>query len=67
MGAVSAVYCLRVNDAKAALQRAVAAGAVVRQELEYDIKGQRSATFFDPFGHIWGVIERSRRVEKRAA
>lgn len=67
MGAVSTVYCLRVSDAKAALQKAVAAGAVVRQELDYDIRGQRGATFFDPFGHIWAVIERSRRLEKRAA
>lgn len=67
MGAVSAVYCLRVNDARAALDKAVAAGAVIRQQLEYDIKGQRTATIFDPFGHIWAVVERSRRLERRAA
>lgn len=58
-GAVNVVLRLTVNDAEEALHRAIVAGATVRDKLQVSIEGFRVATFFDPFGHIWAITERS--------
>ncbi|MBN9146861.1 MULTISPECIES: glyoxalase superfamily protein [unclassified Nitrobacter] len=58
-GAVNVILCVTVNDAEDVLQRAVAAGATVRDKLQGSIHGIRGATFFDPFGHIWGIREKT--------
>ena len=56
-GAVSTIYRVEMKDAEAVLKRAVEAGATVRDELQISDQGTRTATFFDPFGHIWAVVE----------
>jgi uncharacterized glyoxalase superfamily protein PhnB len=58
-GAVNVILRLAVNNVEDALGRAVAAGATVRDKPQLSIEGVRAATFFDPFGHIWAVTERS--------
>ncbi|ULJ82663.1 hypothetical protein MF410_34020 (plasmid) [Rhizobium sp. C104] len=40
------------------MQRAVAAGAVLRDEIQTDTLSRRVASIFDPFGHIWALVER---------
>lgn len=58
-GAVNVILCVTVSNAEDVLQRAVAAGATVRDKLQVSIHGIRGATFFDPFGHIWGIREKT--------
>ncbi|WP_245521224.1 VOC family protein [Rhizobium laguerreae] len=57
-GAVSVVFRLNVGDIEGAAQRAVAAGALTRDAIQTDILGRRVASVFDPFGHIWALVER---------
>ncbi len=42
-----------VEDADAAFQRALAAGATEERPLEDQFYGDRSGTVVDPFGHSW--------------
>ncbi|HWK67333.1 MAG TPA: glyoxalase superfamily protein [Rhizobiaceae bacterium] len=65
-GAVSTAFSLEVSDADAVLRKAMAAGAVVRYGLDVTDDGRRGASFFDPFGHIWGIVERA-SARKRSA
>lgn len=58
-GAVNVILCVTVSNAEDVLQRAVAAGATVRDRLQVSTHGFRAAAFFDPFGHIWGIHEKS--------
>jgi uncharacterized glyoxalase superfamily protein PhnB len=58
-GAVNVILRLTVNDAEEVLHRAIVAGATVRDKLQVGLESFRVATFFDPFGHIWAVTERS--------
>ncbi|WP_247643690.1 VOC family protein [Agrobacterium tumefaciens] len=57
-GAVSTMFHLNVGNIEDVMQRALAAGAVVRDEIQTDIIGRRVASIFDPFGHIWALAER---------
>ncbi|RMC62506.1 VOC family protein [Sinorhizobium meliloti] len=57
-GAVSTIFQLKVVNIDDATQRAVAAGAVIRDEIQTDTIGRRVASVFDPFGHIWALVER---------
>lgn len=43
-----------------ALQKGVSdvSGAVIRDEIQTDVIGRRVASIFDPFGHIWALVER---------
>lgn len=34
------------------------AGAVTRDGVQMDVLGRRVASVFDPFGHIWALVER---------
>jgi uncharacterized glyoxalase superfamily protein PhnB len=58
-GAVNVILRLAVSNVEDVLHRAIVAGATVRDKSQVSIDGFRVATFFDPFGHIWAVTERS--------
>ncbi len=44
---------LHVDDADAAIERAVKAGAVLERSPSDAFYGERSGSVFDPFGHRW--------------
>ncbi len=56
-GAVSVIVLLTVMDLDAAVRVATAAGATIRDATQPDATGRRAASVFDPFGHIWGLVE----------
>ena len=66
-GAVSTILQLNVGDIDAVFPRAIAAGAVVRDEIQPDTLGRRVASIFDPFGHIWALVERKPETASLAA
>lgn len=39
------------------MRPAVAAGGAIRDGLQTDVIGRRVPSIFDPFGHIWGLVE----------
>ena len=53
---------LEVDDAQAVFDRAVAAGAQVRQPLGDTFWGDRHGQLEDPFGHRWNVSQHVRDV-----
>jgi uncharacterized glyoxalase superfamily protein PhnB len=58
------VLHLQVDDVDAAWNRAVGAGAVVRQPLGDQVWGERYGQFTDPFGHRWGLARHLRDVPR---
>jgi PhnB protein len=66
-GAVSAILRLHVHDLNEAMHKAVKAGATIRDPIQRSVDGRRGASIFDPFGHMWGLDERSTENEGRAA
>lgn len=66
-GAVSAVLRLSVDDIDALVAQALAADATVRDAVQEDDTGSRSASLFDPFGHIWSLTERKASASRLAA
>ena len=46
---------LYVEDVDSIFQRAVAAGATVKEALQDKFYGDRGGTLIDPFGHIWHI------------
>ena len=66
-GAVSAIVQLQVADLGAAVHAALSAGATVRDPIQPDQTGRRVASVFDPFGHIWALLERQAAAQPRAA
>ncbi|PWK72667.1 glyoxalase superfamily protein [Aminobacter sp. AP02] len=66
-GAVSAVFTLEVANTESAVKRAIDAGAIPRGKLEVATDGRRGATVFDPFGHIWGLRDKTPVRLRRAA
>jgi PhnB protein len=66
-GAVSAILRLHVHDLDEAMHKAVKAGATIRDPIQRSIDGRRGASIFDPFGHMWGLDERSTESDRRAA
>jgi PhnB protein len=72
LGGTYGALTVAVDDADAAWQRALDAGAEVLHELEDAFWGERHGQFIDPFGHRWGVAQRleeipPEEVERRAA
>jgi PhnB protein len=72
LGGTYGALTVAVDDAEAAWQRALDAGADVFHELEDAFWGERHGQFIDPFGHRWGVTQRleeiaPEEVERRAA
>jgi len=53
LGGTPVSFCLLVENADAAIGRAVAAGAVVKMPVADQFYGFRSGTVVDPFGHEW--------------
>jgi uncharacterized glyoxalase superfamily protein PhnB len=53
IGGTSVAMHLHVDDADAAVKRAVAAGATLLREPKDQFYGERSGTVKDPFGHEW--------------
>lgn len=53
VGGASMTMHLHVDDADAAIERAVAAGATVLRPPQDQFYGERSGTIRDPFGHEW--------------
>jgi len=47
---------LYVKDVDAAFQRAVEAGATVKQPVENKFYGERAGCVMDPFGHLWTLM-----------
>jgi uncharacterized glyoxalase superfamily protein PhnB len=46
---------LHVDDADAAIKRALDAGATIVMEVKDQFYGERSGTIRDPFGHRWNI------------
>jgi len=55
LGGAAVSLMLYVNDCDAVFNRAVQAGAKVKQPLTDQFYGDRSGTITDPFGHVWTV------------
>lgn len=53
LGGTPVTFCLMVENADAAVARAVAAGATVLMPAADQFYGFRSATLRDPYGHVW--------------
>jgi PhnB protein len=49
---------LYVTDVDSTVERAVAAGAVVREEAQTFVSGDRFASIIDPFGVRWSIMTR---------
>jgi PhnB protein len=62
LGGTATVLHLVVENVDAVWQRAVAAGAAVRQPLADAFWGERYGQITDPFGHRWGLAQRLREV-----
>ena len=50
-----------------AMQQAIAAGATIRDAIQVDEIGRNVASLFDPFGHIWALVERKAERASLAA
>lgn len=62
IGGSPVVLALEVADADAAYDRAVAAGATVRQPVQDMFWGDRHGQLEDPFGHRWNISQHVREV-----
>ena len=63
IGGTSFCIHLHVDDADAAIRRAVEAGATVVREASDQFYGERSGAVRDPFGHEWMIGHEIERVE----
>ena len=64
IGGTATVLHLVVDDVDAVWQRAVDAGAEVRQPLDDMFWGERYGQIADPFGHRWGLAQHVRDVPR---
>lgn len=64
LGGTSTSLHIYVEDADAAFQRAVDAGATVSMPLEDAFWGDRYGTVTDPFGHQWGIATHQEDVSE---
>lgn len=55
IGGTASALMIYVEDVDSVFNKAVAAGAKVKQELQDKFYGDRNATFYDPFGHQWTI------------
>lgn len=63
IGATPVSIHLHVDNADAFIERAVAAGAKLERAPRDQFYGERSGSFFDPFGHRWLVGHSIEAVE----
>ena len=66
-GAVSTMFPLTVSDLDKAVVRAMRHGAELRDPVQPDTLGRRVASVFDPYGHIWALIESKTQTARQAA
>jgi len=64
VGGTATVLHFSTSDADAVWQRALGAGAEVRQPLHDAFWGERYGQITDPFGHRWGIAQRVRDVPR---
>ena len=64
IGGTATVLHLVVADVDAVWQRAVDAGAEIRQPLGDTFWGERYGQIVDPFGHRWGLAQHLRDVPR---
>jgi len=64
VGGTATVLHFSTSDADGVWQRAVAAGAEVRQPLHEAFWGERYGQITDPFGHRWGIAQHVRDVPR---
>jgi PhnB protein len=64
VGGTATVLHLYTNDVDALWNRAVDAGAHVRQPLQDAFWGERYGQITDPFGHRWGLAQHLREVPR---
>jgi PhnB protein len=64
IGGTATVLHLRCEEVDAVWQRAVDAGAEVRQPLADAFWGERYGQITDPFGHRWGLAQHVRDVPR---
>ena len=62
LGGTATVLHLRTDDVDALWERAVSAGAEIRQPLADAFWGERYGQIVDPFGHRWGLAQHQRDV-----
>jgi PhnB protein len=62
IGGTPVILGLMVDDADAVFERAVAAGATVRQPPTEMFWGDRHGQIDDPFGHRWNIAQHLRDV-----
>ncbi len=55
LGGTAVSLMVYVEDVDAQFQRAINAGAKVKQPLKDQFYGDRSGTLEDPFGHVWTI------------
>ena len=64
LGGTHVALHLQVDDADAAAERLVAAGAEVKRPVEAQADGERRGTFLDPFGYRWMIGEQVETVTR---
>jgi PhnB protein len=64
VGGTATVLHFATDDADAVWQRALDAGAEVRQPLQDVFWGERYGQITDPFGHRWGIAQHLRDVPR---
>jgi PhnB protein len=62
VGGTATVLHFKADDASATWERAVAAGAEIRQPLQEAFWGELYGQVTDPFGHRWGIAQHLRQV-----
>ena len=72
LGGTAVSLMVYVEDVDSQFQRAIDAGAKVKQPVKDQFYGDRSGTLEDPFGHVWTIATHVEDVsqdelEKRAA
>ncbi|MBL6764333.1 MAG: VOC family protein [Verrucomicrobiae bacterium] len=72
VGGTPVGICLYVADVDAVFEKALASGVKVHKPVADQFYGDRSGTFFDPFGHMWTVATRKEtltveEIRQRAA
>lgn len=72
VGGTPVGICLYVADVDAVFEKALASGVKIHKPVADQFYGDRSGTFFDPFGHMWTVATRKEtltveEIRQRAA
>lgn len=63
LGATASLLHLYVDDVDAAMDRALRAGASIRNPIEDAYWGDRVGAFTDPFGHIWTLATAREEID----